>query len=112
MSKIVKRNGNPEERKKIHGNLAQLSFLKSEYTSWKVKLRNCEEEHEHEKRKLQRANDILFQAQDEFCVVEEEIDSDPLPEGAQPKSRLQRRDTLRMVSDLLAIRPYKIGAEN
>jgi hypothetical protein len=29
--------------------------------------------------------------------VEEEIDSDPLPEGAQPKARLQKRDALKLV---------------
>jgi hypothetical protein len=94
---VGKRQGDPEQRKKVNDNLAQISFLKSENVQWKVKLRNQEEEYNHEKKKLERANFVLMQARESLSLVEEEIDSDPLPEGAQPKERLQKRDYFRMV---------------
>ena len=96
-SQIAHRRGDASERKKANDNIAQISFLRSEYSTWKSKLQGYEEEHEHQKEKLQDINNVLLQARDDLSAVEEEIDSDPLPEGAQPKSRLQKRDSLRMV---------------
>ncbi len=94
---MLKRQGDPVERKKIHDNLARIAALKAEFGSCKTKLKSAEDIRDHETDKLKHANEILLQNRDQLSVVEEEIDCDPLPEGAQPKSRLQKREFLRMV---------------
>jgi chromosome segregation ATPase len=96
-SKIIHRKGDPTARKKAADSAAQIAFLKAEYTKTQEKVHKAEEEHEYQKRKLDSISDHLLRVRDELSAVEEEIDSDPLPEGAQPKARLQKRDALKLV---------------
>jgi hypothetical protein len=52
---------------------------------------------EIEKEKLENLANLVEGANNELAAVQEEIDSTPLPEGAQPKSRIQKRDELLLV---------------
>lgn len=102
--KIIRRRGDIHQRKQAHNNLAEIGALRAEYNAWKSKLKELEDAHDHEKAKQNRANETYLKVQDQLSQVEEEIDCDPLPEGAQPKVRIQRRDALAMV--ILLLIPY------
>lgn len=95
--KIIKRLGSQRERKKAHDNLAEVGFRKAEYIKWKSKLKDLEDVLAFERAKQKRANDFVLEIEDQLGLAEEEIDSDPLPEGAQPKQRIVKRDGLRLV---------------
>jgi hypothetical protein len=95
-SKIIQRKGDPLARKKANDNASQIAFLKAEYTKCQERCKKAEDEHEYQKDKLQNVSDNLLKVRDELSAVEEEIDCDPLPEGAQPKTRLQKRDSLKL----------------
>lgn len=66
-------------RKDATNNLVRIGTLKSEYMTWKGKLRDREIDLKHERAKQASVNDTLSKAQDELSKVEEIIDCDPLP---------------------------------
>ena len=101
--RIVKRKGHVEKRHKAHENLAEVGLLKSTYKASKNKVDELSEVLEFERGKLSRVNVSLEEARESLLAVEEEIDADYLPEGAQPKARIQSRDRyLLMVAQLEA----------
>ena len=51
-----------------------------------------------EKRKMQTITELRDSAQTILSDMQEEIDCDPLPENAQPLSRIQKRDIQALVS--------------
>jgi septal ring factor EnvC (AmiA/AmiB activator) len=107
-SSIIDRKGDPSTRKQINDNLAEVGSLKAEYLHWKTKLNDYEDALKFEKAKQAKANEKIITFQDELSKVEEEIDSDPLPEGAQPKARIQKRDGLKMVKTIYLYFKYYI----
>lgn len=98
--KIVKRNGNKDVRAKATINFSKVGSLQNEYRTCKQNLERVEEDVHHEKMKLQKASQSLEQAKEKLSQIQEEIDCDPLPEGAQPKARIQLRDNTQMVTKL------------
>jgi sulfur carrier protein ThiS len=96
--KIIKRAGSLSQREKATKNLVEFNLLKAEYNSHKGKIGQLESNCDVENVKLQRLLDQLNKYRDELAISQEAVDADPLPEGAQPKERIQRRDRLRLVS--------------
>ncbi len=96
--KIVKRSGDPEKRQQSGKVLAQVGTLKQEYILCNQQLEKCEDQFDFEKKKTANVKSALDEATSGLSQIQEEIDSDPLPEGAQPKARIQRRDVLQLVS--------------
>jgi hypothetical protein len=92
-----RRNVDPDVRRRTNKSLIELDGLQAEY-------KRCKDEVDNSDKKLEIANDKLVQ-----CTLElekyrnllsnsqEEIDADYLPEGAQPKERIQKRNDLQLV---------------
>ena len=96
-SKIITRQGESSARVKAHRNLAEVGNLKSTFKSAKEKVRASQDSLKLEEEKLQA---ILIQAENthnELSAAQEQIDMDPLPEGAQPVPRINNRNLLRLV---------------
>lgn len=93
-------SGTNDTRRQINDNLSQCASLKAEYTACKKKLTELEVSLDREKLLEKGIKRTINELNEELASVEEEIDSDALPEGAQPKARLQKRDYLRMVNCL------------
>ena len=71
-------------------------MLKAEYRTCKKKVTDADEVNENEKSKLTRVTEELSKMTDQLGDVQEEIDMAPLPEGAQPRERINKRDKLRL----------------
>ena len=92
-----RRTVDPDKRRKNNKSLLELKELQDEYKS-------CREEADEADKKLQIENEKLTQstlevadARNVLSNAQEEIDSDYLPEGAQPRARIQQRDELYLV---------------
>ena len=94
---IITRGGDPSARAKAYKSLAVVGSLKSEYNSTTIEVTRLESILEEEKVKLKRTQDTLDRTREELSNVQLEIDSDRLPEGAQPVKRIQKRDKLLLV---------------
>ena len=94
---IITRGGDPATRAKAYKSLAVVGSLKSEYNSTTTEVTRLESILEQEKFKLKGTQEALDKTRDELSSVQLEIDSDRLPEGAQPVKRIQRRDKLHLV---------------
>ena len=55
-----------------------------------MKVEELDKELEGEYGRQERAKQAFLDAQEELSAAQEEIDMDPLPEGAQPVKRIQR----------------------
>lgn len=98
-----RRNVDPDVRRRTNKSLIELDGLQAEY-------KRCKDEVDSDDKKLEVANDKLVQ-----CTLElekyrnllsnsqEEIDADYLPEGAQPKERIQKRNELQLVISLYIV---------
>lgn len=98
-SGIVQRSGDSALRKKAHKNLSDIGNLKADFQARKTEVSRLTDIVGIEKEKLKKAKQVLDKTCEELYECEEKIDSDPLPEGAQPVARIHHRDTLRMVRD-------------
>jgi hypothetical protein len=98
--KIIQRSGNVNDRKNANKVLGTVGALQGEYKVTKEKVRSCQEILELEKQRLQQSEHMLSDKKDKLLEVQEIIDSDYLPEGAQPVGRIQTRDGLRLVGHL------------
>jgi hypothetical protein len=99
--KIIKRSGNVNDRKNANKVLGTVGALQGEYKITKEKVRTCQEMLELEVQRLQQSEHSLSDKKNQLLEVQEMIDSDYLPEGAQPVGRIQARDGLRMVCHLV-----------
>ena len=70
--------------------------MKAEYRACKKKFDDADETNENEKSKLARVTEELNAVSEKLNEAQEEIDSDYLPEGAQPRERIQKRDKLQL----------------
>ncbi len=88
-----------EKRSSQHAakNLAQVGVLKQEYVLCQQTLEKLESKLDFEKKKLTSVQASLRDAQEALSQAQEAIDADYLPEGAQPKARIQKRDLAQMV---------------
>jgi septal ring factor EnvC (AmiA/AmiB activator) len=101
--RIVKRPGDQSKRLQANRALAEVGTLKNEYKACKDRADKLNDALELERVKLSRATSSLEDAREKLSDAQEEIDCVPLPEGAQPKERIQRRDQLKLVSTSFSI---------
>lgn len=94
-----RRNGDPEMRRKTNKSLLELKEFQSEYNASKNEINKCDKKLQSESSKLSSAAAAVEEARNALSNVQEEIDCDYLPEGAQPRARIQRRDELALVID-------------
>lgn len=94
---IIRRRGEATERKESNESISMIAALKTEYADWKLKLRRRESDYEHEKEKQSKISESLLNAQEDLALIDEEIDCDPLPIGAQPRERITRREKVHLV---------------
>jgi hypothetical protein len=101
MSADFRRNVDPSFRRKTDKNVLELNSLKAEYNNCKEEANKCRATLEREKSSLAQARSLSEQANDRLSDAQVEIDSDPLPEGAQPRPRIHKRDQLSVVRFLV-----------
>ena len=94
---IVKRSGDSNQRAEASRNLAVVGVLEDQVKKARVVLRDKERVLQLEQSKTLKLQDTLTVSRDALSRAQEAIDSDPLPEKAQPVSRVQQRDALKMV---------------
>lgn len=93
-----RRNVEPEKRRKTNKSLLELKEFQTEYNASRDQVDSCDRKLQAENEKLTAATIAVEEARNLLSNVQEEIDCDYLPEGAQPRARIQRRDELSMVS--------------
>lgn len=93
-----RRNVEPDKRRKTNKALLELKEFQCEYNSSRDEVDVCDRRLQAENEKLTRATLVLEEVRNLLSSVQEEIDADYLPEGAQPRPRIQRRDELSLVS--------------
>jgi hypothetical protein len=98
--KIIQRSGNVNDRKNANKALGTVGALQAEYKSTKETARSCQEKLNLEMTRLEQSEKTISSKRDKLSQIQEAIDSDYLPEGAQPLSRIQARDGLKMVRRL------------
>lgn len=92
-----RRNVEPEKRRKTNKSLLELKEFQTEYNASRDEVDSCDKKLQIENSKLSNATAELEEARNLLSNAQEEIDSDYLPEGAQPRARIQRRDELSLV---------------
>jgi len=92
-----RRNVDPTFRRKTNKSLAELTALKNSYERCKNSLAAAEGFLTKEKSSLDQATILLEDGRNRLSEAQEEIDADYLPEGAQPRARIQNRDSLVLV---------------
>lgn len=92
-----RRNVEPEKRRKTNKSLLELKEFQNEYNASKEEVDACDRKLQNENQKLLHATTELENVRNLLSNAQEEIDSDYLPEGAQPRARIQRRDELSLV---------------
>ena len=95
---VIMRKGNAGSRSKANGVLKSVGALQGEYKHCASCVRKAQAKLEIEEQRLTQSEGYLVKKQNALSEVVEVIDADYLPEGAQPVERIQKRDTLLMVS--------------
>jgi len=98
-----RRNVEPEKRRKTNKSLLELKEFQTEYNASRDEVDGCDRKLQSENHKLTVATIGLENARNLLSNAQEEIDSDYLPEGAQPRNRIQTRDELSLVSTSIGI---------
>jgi hypothetical protein len=88
---------NPEQRRKVQKSLLELESLKVAFQQCNAESESSENRVEIEQDKLNKLSSAVENAYNDLSIAQEEIDATPLPEGAQPKARIQNRDDLQLV---------------
>lgn len=94
---IVRRGGDPALRTAANKHLALVGGLEDDLKKCQNILNDAERHLRKEQNKHNKVEAALEKARNSFSAAQEIIDADPLPEKAQPVSRIQQRDTLRLV---------------
>ena len=92
-----RRNVDPEVRRKTNKSLLELKEFQTEYNVCRQEADKRDKVLQAENAKLASAAAAVENARNELSDAQEEIDCDYLPEGAQPRARIQRRDQLALV---------------
>lgn len=93
----------PSFRRKTNKDVVELTNLRLEYEKSKTILDEANKRLEREREVLDQVTANLEFARDGLSQVQAEIDADYLPEGAQPRKRIQDRDSLLLVSLPIAL---------
>jgi hypothetical protein len=94
-----RRNVDPDVRRKTNKSLLELKEFQLVYKACRAETDKCDKRLQAENEKLNSAAVALEDARNMLSNAQEEIDSDYLPEGAQPRARIQQRDELALVSN-------------
>ncbi len=92
-----RRNVEPEKRRKAAKNILELNDLKARYNACEIERNNAEKRVNNEQSKLNIAIELLEEARNTLAAAQEDIDADYLPENAQPRARIQKRDSAHLV---------------
>ncbi len=87
-----RRNVDPGFRRKTNKNLLELKNLREDYEKKKRALKDADDLLSREKSRLDERNLKLEETRNLLSEAQAEIDADYLPEGAQPRARIQKRD--------------------
>lgn len=98
---------NSQERFNSNQHLAVVGKLQEKYKLSQLNVDNAQNELEIEESRLRKHVDYLQKKSIKLSDLQEVIDSDPLPEGAQPLERIRQRDAL-----VLEVNNLKNIAEN
>eukprot|EP00597_Dinobryon_sp_UTEXLB2267_P012124 CAMPEP_0170113434 /NCGR_PEP_ID=MMETSP0020_2-20130122/9888_1 /TAXON_ID=98059 /ORGANISM="Dinobryon sp., Strain UTEXLB2267" /LENGTH=1783 /DNA_ID=CAMNT_0010339793 /DNA_START=13 /DNA_END=5360 /DNA_ORIENTATION=- len=89
-----RKNVDPEKRRNANKSIIELNELKSEYRKRKDDAESLTKLLQSEKEKLKEITAQVEEARNKLSAAQEEIDADYLPEGAQPRARIQARDVI------------------
>jgi chromosome segregation ATPase len=92
-----RQNVDPSFRRQTNKSTAELVTLRSNYEECKKELNSADSRFNREKSNLDEVAIALEAARNDLSVAQEEIDADYLPEGAQPRARIEHRDKLLLV---------------
>lgn len=93
-----RQNVDPGFRRQTNKSLAELTTLRTTYEKCKKELEFADNILNQEKSRLEEIAVALESARNALSDAQEEIDADYLPEGAQPRPRIENRDRLFLVS--------------
>ena len=94
---IVRRGGDPSQRAVANRLLTEVGVLEDELKKCQNSLNDAERYFRKEQNKSSKLETTLESSRNALSAAQEVIDADPLPEKAQPISRIQQRDKLRVV---------------
>ena len=89
-----RKNVDPDKRRNANKSILELNELKREYKQRSDDAESLTKLFQSEKEKLKEITLEVEQTRNQLSVAQEEIDSDYLPEGAQPRARIQARDLI------------------
>lgn len=98
---IIRRKGNAEERAIANRALGEVGQLQDLYKSSKQLLEQARVVYDTEVARLKQRKQALEDKRTQLYDAQEVIDADPLPEGAQPVTRITARDHLKLVRAIL-----------
>lgn len=90
-------------RRKTNKDVVELTSLRLEYENTKSALDDAAKHLERERETLDQLTANLEYARNALSEIQAEIDADYLPEGAQPRKRIQDRDALLLVNIFIFI---------
>lgn len=94
--RIVKRSGDIAKRKESSQIVAEIGFARSSYRTSRSKVDSLADAWEAERARTDKARIALDGLIEQLSAAQEVIDSDYLPEGAQPPARIAKRDKLQI----------------
>lgn len=95
---IVRRGGDSSDRIRAGRQLAVIGGMEDQLKKCQHASREAERVLRQEQSKSLKMQEAVDAARDALGAAQEAIDSDPLPEKAQPASRIQQRDMMQLVS--------------
>lgn len=82
----------PKERREVNKTIANFAELKSKYEHAHSLLLSSMDTYDAYQDELDQVRNKKHQYEAELSTIQEEIDADYRPEGAQPRERINRRD--------------------
>lgn len=101
-----RQNVDPSFRRKTNKEVVELKNLRMEYEKTKIAFDEANKRLEREREVLDQVTANLEYARDGLSEVQAEIDADYLPEGAQPRKRIQDRDSLLLVRNFVLAKHF------
>jgi hypothetical protein len=100
---VVRRAGDPAERIRAGRQLAVIGGMEDHLKKCQHAAREAEKVLKQEQSKSMKMQEAVDAARDALGAAQEAIDADPLPEKAQPASRIQHRDLMQLVGIMLIL---------
>lgn len=89
-----RKNVDPQKRRAANKDVLELNALKEDYQKKQEEADNLTKLLNAAKNKLKDITSQVEQVRNQLSTAQEEIDADYLPEGAQPRGRIQARDII------------------